>query len=42
LLFVVNVLFPSIFGTIFLKHQHVTAWAIFRSLLSQSKAHPHD
>jgi uncharacterized protein (TIRG00374 family) len=42
LLFVVNVLFPSICGTIFLKHQHVTAWTIFRSLLSKSKAHPHD
>jgi uncharacterized protein (TIRG00374 family) len=42
LLFVVNVLFPSICGTIFLKHQHVTAWTIFRSLLSKSKTHPHD
>jgi uncharacterized membrane protein YbhN (UPF0104 family) len=42
LLFVVNVLLPSICGTIFLKHQHVTAWTIFRSLLSKSKTHPHD
>ena len=42
LLFVVNVLLPSICGTIFLKQQHVTAWTIFRSLLSKSKTHPHD
>ena len=42
LLFVVNVLFPSICGTIFLKHQHVTAWTIFQSLLFKSKTHPHD
>jgi uncharacterized protein (TIRG00374 family) len=42
LLFVVNVLLPSICGTIFLKHQHVTAWTIFQSLLSKSKTQPHD
>jgi uncharacterized membrane protein YbhN (UPF0104 family) len=42
LLFVVNVLFPSVCGTIFLKHQHVTAWTIFQSLISKSKTHPHD
>jgi len=42
LLFVVNVLFPSICGTIFLKHQHITAWTIIQSLFSKSKTHPHD
>jgi uncharacterized membrane protein YbhN (UPF0104 family) len=42
LLFVVNVLFPSICGTIFLKHQHVTAWTIFKSLISKNKIYPHD
>jgi uncharacterized membrane protein YbhN (UPF0104 family) len=36
LLFVVNVLFPSVCGTIFLRHQHITAWAIFKSLKSQT------
>jgi uncharacterized protein (TIRG00374 family) len=40
LLFVVNVLFPSICGTIFLKHQHVTAWTIIKSLVSKNKTHP--
>jgi uncharacterized membrane protein YbhN (UPF0104 family) len=42
LLFVVNVLFPSICGTIFLKHQHVAAWTIFKSLVSKNKKHSHD
>ncbi len=42
LLFVINVLFPSICGTIFLKHTHVTAWTMFQSLFSQSKTHLHD
>jgi uncharacterized membrane protein YbhN (UPF0104 family) len=37
LLFVTNVLFPSVCGTIFLKHQYVTAWTVFQSLLSKSK-----
>ncbi len=40
LLFVINVLLPSICGIIFLKNQHVTAWSIFRSLLSKSKEKP--
>ena len=42
LLFVVNVLFPSICGTIFLKHQHITAWNTLKSLVSKSKTHPHE
>ncbi len=37
LLFVINVLLPSICGIIFLKNQHVAAWTSFRSLLSKSK-----
>jgi uncharacterized protein (TIRG00374 family) len=37
LLFVINVLLPSIFGIIFLKNQHIAAWGIFQSLLSKSK-----
>jgi len=41
LLFVVNILFPSICGTIFLKHTHVTAWTMVRSLFSKSKTHRH-
>jgi uncharacterized protein (TIRG00374 family) len=40
LLFVINVLLPSIFGIIFLKNQHVAAWSIFKSLLSKSKNKP--
>jgi uncharacterized protein (TIRG00374 family) len=37
LLFVINVLLPSICGTIFLKHQHITVWSTFKTLLSKSK-----
>jgi len=42
LLFVVNILVPSIFGTIFLKYQHLTAWTMVKSLVSKTKTHPHD
>lgn len=40
LLFVVNVLIPSIFGIIFLKNQHIAAWTGSRSLLFKPKDKP--
>jgi uncharacterized membrane protein YbhN (UPF0104 family) len=41
LLFVVNILFPSICGTLFLHRQHSTAWTIFKSLAARTREHHH-
>jgi uncharacterized protein (TIRG00374 family) len=37
LLFVANVLFPSVFGIIFLKHQHLTVWSLWKSFRSKTR-----
>ncbi|MBN1399139.1 MAG: flippase-like domain-containing protein [Bacteroidetes bacterium] len=37
LLFVINVLIPSVCGIVFLKNQHAAAWTSFRKLLSKPK-----
>jgi uncharacterized protein (TIRG00374 family) len=42
LLFVVNILIPSIGGMLFLHRQHETAWNIFKSLIVRTREHHHD
>jgi uncharacterized membrane protein YbhN (UPF0104 family) len=42
LLFLVNILFPSLCGTIFLHRQHSTAWTIFKSLTARTREQHHD
>jgi uncharacterized protein (TIRG00374 family) len=37
LLFVINIFIPSIIGIIFLRHQHIAAWTIVKTLRSKSK-----